>query len=308
MTASPHTGPVAGASAADVDILVTGANGQVGHALGTLDWGGARVHSLGRAELDLGDPEAAAREVARLRPAVVINAAAYTAVDRAESEPALAYRVNAEAPAAIARAVAGYGGLLVHYSTDYVFDGTASRPYREDDATAPSGVYGASKLAGEQGIADSGCDHLVLRTSWVYSYRGGNFLRTMLRLAAERDTLTVVADQAGTPTYAVDLARLTRDMLRALGTRRDPGVLGVYHLGNEGQTTWHGFAREILRGAGHQQVAVEPITTADYPTPARRPAYSVLDKGRAVRTFGLSIPTWQDGLARCLAHPDRVAA
>ncbi|KAA3622577.1 MAG: dTDP-4-dehydrorhamnose reductase [Proteobacteria bacterium] len=290
MTESPH------------HLLITGCNGQVGHELAALDWGDWRVTCATREDLDLSDVDAVHDRVRRLAPDMVINAAAYTAVDRAESEPDLAYRINTEAPAAIAGALATGDGLLIHFSTDYVFDGAAHRPYRETDSTAPTGVYGASKLEGERAIAVSGCDYLVLRTSWVYSHRGANFLLTMLRLAAQRDELYVVADQHGTPTYAFDLAVMTRQIARQVEARRDPSRLGLFHLGNTGETTWHGFASEIMRRTGNEGVAVRPISTADFPTPARRPAYSVLDKTRASRAFDMELPHWSDGLDRCLAR------
>lgn len=283
-------------------LLITGCSGQVGHELAALDWGAWRVDALTREQLDLSDLEGLRTRILDARPDVVINAAAYTAVDRAESESALAFSINAQAPAVIAGALVEWGGLLVHFSTDYVFDGTAGRPYRETDATAPTGVYGASKLAGEEAVAASGCDHLILRTSWVYSYRGSNFLLTMLRLAKERDELRVVADQHGTPTYAGDLAVMTRDVLRRVLAAREPVHLGLFHLGNDGETTWHGFASEILRRTGNDHVVVRAIGAADYPTPARRPAYSVLDKAKATRVFGIEPPHWSDGLDRCLAR------
>ncbi len=282
-------------------LMITGCNGQVGYELARLDWGGARVVALTRDDLDLADPRAIRAAIRREKPDVVVNAAAYTAVDRAESEPAVAHRINADAPAVMAEELARLDALLVHYSTDYVFDGRATRPYRESDPTSPAGIYGSSKLAGELAVSASGCEHLVLRTGWVYSYRGANFLRTMLRLAATRDAVNVVADQRGTPTYATDLAMLTRDVVLAAGSRGEAGR-GIFHLANAGETTWHGFATEIMRRSGNQHVLVNAIGTVDYPTPARRPAYSVLDKGRAIQAFGVDPPDWRDGLDRCLAE------
>jgi dTDP-4-dehydrorhamnose reductase len=249
---------------------------------------------------DFDDPGSLGALVARIAPDVVVNAAAYTAVDRAETEPASAFRANAEAPAVIAAACADRGATLVHYSTDYVFDGSGSRAYREDDPTAPLGVYGASKLAGEQAIRASGARHLILRTAWVYAAHGKNFLRTMLRLAAERDELRVVADQVGTPTPASLIADVTAQVLR-----RAPPRAGTWHLTARGQTSWHGFAEAIVRGAHARGLLdrvprVVPITTADYPTPAARPAWSVLDIGRLQREFEIRLPTWQDGLGDVL--------
>lgn len=293
-------------------ILVFGANGQVGTELrrslaplgeviattrsGTLDDGSA---------CEVADFDASASLaplIERIAPDVVVNAAAYTAVDRAESDRDAAFRANAEAPARIAAACAARGARLIHYSTDYVFDGHCTRPYREDDPTAPAGVYGASKRAGEEAIAASGADHLILRTAWVYAAHGKNFLRTMLRLAAERDALRVVADQTGTPTSAALIADVT-----ALALVK-PALSGIRHLTATGETTWHGFAEAIVAGAHARgllarTVPVEPIATADYPTPAARPAYSVLDTSRLVADLGVVLPDWTTGLAMFLADP-----
>lgn len=291
-------------------ILVLGGNGQVGTELrrslaplgelvvGTRDGRLADGRACERADLD--DPASLATLVARLAPDVVANAAAYTRVDQAETEPEAAFRANAQAPAALAEACARSGALLVHYSTDYVFDGTAPRPYREDDPTAPLGVYGASKLAGEEAIRGSGALHLVFRTAWVYAAHGNNFLRTMLRLAAEREELRVVADQQGTPTPAALIADVTAKVLR-----QPPGGSGLWHLTASGHTTWHGFAEAIVArahalGRLRRTPRVVPITTADYPTPAARPAYSVLDCDKLQGEFGMSLPHWRDALERTL--------
>lgn len=294
-------------------ILLLGGNGQVGTELrrsladvgdvvvATRDGSGAGVAEAA----DLGNPESLAALIDRLRPAIVVNAAAHTAVDRAESELELAFRINAEAPAALAAACARHGAVLVHYSTDYVFAGNGTRPCREDDATAPTGIYGASKLAGEQAIRASGCRHLVFRTAWVYAAHGHNFLRTMLRVGAEREELRVVADQVGTPTSAALIADTTAQVLRQ-GTERS----GLWHLTATGRTSWHGFAEAIFAGAVARGLLprapkVLPITTSDYPTPAARPAYSVLDTSALQRDFGIDLPDWQAGLARVL---DELAA
>lgn len=290
-------------------ILLFGANGQVGTELrrslaplgevvaatrsGTLDAGGACEVA------DFDAPASLPALVERIAPDVVVNAAAYTAVDRAESDRDAAFRANAEAPARIADACAARGARLIHYSTDYVFDGHGTRPYREDDPTEPAGVYGASKRAGEVAIAARGADALILRTAWVYAAHGKNFLRTMLRLAAERDRLRVVADQTGTPTSAALIADVTARVL----TRRDVG--GIRHLTAAGQTTWHGFAEAIVAGAHARgllarAVPVEPIATADYPTPAARPAYSVLDTSRLAADLDVRLPDWTAGLAAVL--------
>jgi dTDP-4-dehydrorhamnose reductase len=294
-------------------ILLLGSNGQVGTELrrsladlgelivGTRDGTGTGIVEA----VDLSNPPSLGALVDRLRPAIVVNAAAHTAVDRAEDERELAFRINAEAPAALAAACARHDAVLVHYSTDYVFAGNGTRPYRENDATAPPGVYGASKLAGEQAIRASGCRHLVFRTAWVYASHGHNFLRTMLRVGAERDELRVVADQVGTPTPAALIADTTAQVLR-----QDPAQPGLWHLTATGQTTWHGFAEAIFAGAIERGLLarapkVLPITTADYPTPAARPAYSVLDTSALESDLGIELPDWRTGLGRVL---DELAA
>lgn len=287
-------------------ILLLGANGQVGHALRTAlvargeVVAATRTGTLGDGSAceiaDFDQPGQVHDLVTRIAPTVVVNAAAHTAVDRAESERDAAFRANAETPAAIAQACLARDAWLVNYSTDYVFDGQGTRPYREDDATAPLGVYGASKLAGEDAIRASGARHHILRTAWVYGAHGRNFMHTMLRLAAERDTLRVVADQVGTPTSADLIARVTAQLLDG----RLP-VSGTWHLTASGQTTWHGFAEAIIAGAHARGLLprltpVEAITTADFPTPARRPAYSVLDCTRLQESAGIVLPDWRDGL------------
>jgi dTDP-4-dehydrorhamnose reductase len=291
-------------------ILLFGGNGQVGtelrRSLASLGTVVATTRSgmlADGAPCELADfdaPDTLGRLVERVRPDVVVNAAAYTAVDRAEDDVAAAFRANADAPAAIARACAARDVRLVHYSTDYVFDGHATRPYREDDPVAPLGVYGASKLAGEEAIRASGATHLIFRTAWVYAAHGSNFLRTMLRLARERDELQVVADQIGSPTPAGLIADLTARVLAG-----EPAGSGVWHLTSTGQTSWHGFAEAIMaaahaRGLVPRCPRVVPITTADYPTRARRPAYSVLDVTKLHRDFDLVPAAWQDGLGEVL--------
>ncbi len=291
-------------------ILLLGANGQVGHALrrslaplgivvaatrgGVLDAGTACETA------DLSRPDSLAPLVRRLAPDLVVNAAAYTAVDRAEDEEALALRVNAEAPGELARACAAAGIALVHFSTDYVFDGRLGRPLREDDPPAPLGVYGRSKWLGEQAIRDSGAAHRIFRLCWIYGPRGHNFLRTMLRLGAERDRLRVVADQHGTPTSAALVADAVAASLRAR-----PDAVGTWHLAAGGDTTWHGFAEAVFEGAHRRGLlarrpAVEPIGTADYPTRARRPADSRLDTAAFRRDFGLHLDDWRQALDRVL--------
>lgn len=258
------------------------------------------VDGLPCERLDVSDPDAVDGLVRRIAPDAVVNASAYTAVDRAESEPEAAFRVNAAAPAAMASACRAVGARFVHYSTDYVFPGDAMEPYREDAPTGPRSVYGRSKEAGERGVLEAGADALVLRTAWVYSLHGQNFLRTMLRLGAERDELRVVADQIGCPTPSWLIADITA---RLIGNR---DVSGTYHLVTRGQTTWHGFAEAIFRhgeelGMLPRAPRVVPIATADFPTPACRPAYSVLDTARLSRDAGIDIPDWRSALADTFA-------
>ena len=288
-------------------LLLLGGNGQVGRelrralpALGELVVA-TREGSGIELAADFNSPDTLGELVQRSAPDVVVNAAAYTAVDKAEAEPEAAFRINAQAPAAIAQACAATGALLLHYSTDYVFDGSASRPYREDDATAPLGVYGASKLAGENALRASGARHAILRTAWVYSAHGHNFLRTILRLAGEREELRVVADQRGAPTPAAWIADASARIL-AQGVENS----GTWHLVAGGETSWHGFAEAIMQeaqaaGLLQRVPRVLPIATADYPTPARRPAYSVMDTARLRRDFGIAPPDWRDGLRAVVA-------
>lgn len=290
-------------------ILLLGADGQLGTELrrslaplgevvaatlgGILD--GAACEAA-----DFAQPQSLQALVARVAPDIVVNAAAHTAVDRAEQEPGLAFAINAEAPAALAQACAAQGARLVHYSTDYVFDGRGTRPYREDDPTSPLGVYGASKRAGEVAVLDGGARHFVFRTAWVYAAHSHNFLRTMLRAGAERDELRVVADQVGTPTPAALIADVT-----AIALRNGAARSGLWHLTPLGQTSWHGFAEAIFDGAvARGLLARRPrvlgIATAEYPTPAARPAYSVLDCSALQRDFGIALPDWREGLDKTL--------
>jgi len=293
-----------------VKLLVLGANGQVGfELLRSLAPLGEVLATTRSGQLpdgrtciaaDVSDLASLPALVAGAGADIVINATAYTAVDKAESEPALAHRINAEAPAVLATACAAAGSHLVHFSTDYVFDGEGSRPYREDDATAPLGVYGASKLAGERAVRDSGVDHRIFRLCWVYGARGGNFLLTMLRLARERDHLRVVADQLGAPTAAHRIADAVAQSLA-----RQPAASGTWHLSAEGQASWHEFAAAIFSGAvGRGLLAsaptLEAIPGSAYPTPARRPGYSRLDTSRFQRDFGLRLGDWREGLDEVL--------
>jgi len=289
-----------------VRILLLGGNGQVGRELrrSLAPLGELVVATRDGVDADAAanfdDPTALAAMVRGSGADVVVNAAAYTAVDKAEADADAAFRVNSEAPGAIARACARIDALLVHYSTDYVFDGSASRPYREDDATAPLGVYGISKLAGEDAIRASGARHAILRTAWVYASHGRNFLLTMLRLANERDELRVVADQIGAPTPAAWIADATADLIR-----RGVAESGTWHLVTSGQVSWHGFASAIMEDAHalgllERMPTVVPITTAEFPTPARRPAYSVLDTTRLHDDFGIVPPAWRGELRATL--------
>ncbi|MFL9907902.1 dTDP-4-dehydrorhamnose reductase [Paraburkholderia sp. RL17-337-BIB-A] len=288
-------------------ILVTGVNGQVGFELARTLQGLGRVVTLDRAALDLADLSQIRSTVRELKPSVIVNPAAYTAVDKAETDVDVAMRLNAEAPRVLAEEAERSGAVLVHYSTDYVFDGTKSEAYVEDDGTNPQNVYGASKLAGEQGIAESGCAHLILRTSWVYGARGKNFLLTMLKLGAERPELRVVADQNGAPTWSNTIATSTSHIVaQGLGANdidwwRERS--GVYHLTAAGATSWHGFAQAIfdiaMDGKGPKVV---PIGTSDYPVPAKRPANSQMSHRKLTETFGLYLPDWQDALRLCMAN------
>lgn len=289
-------------------ILVTGVNGQVGFELRRSLQGLGRIVAADRAALDLADAVSIRACIRSVKPDVIVNSAAYTAVDQAESDAAAARTINAEAPAVLADEAKRLDALLVHYSTDYVFDGTATHAYREDDAPNPQNVYGATKLEGEQAIAASGASHLVFRTSWVYGQRGRNFLLTMLKLAGERDELRVVADQIGAPTWSATIAALTASVI-AQGVAHDAGLAdwareksGIYHLTSGGSTSWAGFAEAIFAEArlAHPPRVI-PIPSSDYPTPARRPLNSRLDGGRLARTFGLAAPDWREALALCLA-------
>ena len=288
-------------------ILLTGATGQVGWELARSLQGLGDVHAPGRDEMDLLDTDSVVRTLRDFSPDLIVNPAAYTAVDRAETDEAAAYQVNAVVPGIMAEAAKRTGALLVHFSTDYVFDGTSSTPYREDEPTNPQNAYGRTKLAGEAAIAASGANHLVLRTSWVYGARGANFLLTVQRLARERDELRIVADQHGAPTWCRTIAELTSQVLvHGFGAKgsdadfwREHG--GLYHLTAAGQTTWHGFTEAILDlSAVQKRPNVVAIPTSAYPLPAKRPAYSVLDNDKLARTFGLRAPDWRDALALCI--------
>lgn len=275
-------------------ILLTGSNGQVGRALAGLAWN-APLEITDRTRLDLADPDQIVAAVRATRPGIILNAAAYTAVDQAESDPALALAINAKAPGILAEEARRIGALLVHYSTDYVFDGQKSSPYLETDSTAPLNVYGLSKRAGEEAIDAVGGRFLILRTSWVYDRQGRNFLQTIRRLGAERPALRIVDDQIGAPTWSQAIA----DTTKALVLHREPAE-GLLHLTAPDATSWFGFATAIVRKLGLPAV-VEPISTQEYPLPARRPANSRLDCHRLAQTFGVTLPPWEAQLDACLA-------
>ena len=259
---------------------------------------------------DFTNPAGLAQTVQAVRPDLIVNAAAHTAVDKAESEPELVRTINALAPATLAQQAAALGVWLVHYSTDYVFDGSGERPWREEDATGPLNIYGQTKLEGERAIVDSGAKHLIFRTSWVYAARGGNFAKTMLRLAKERDRLSVINDQVGAPTGAELLADVTAHALRQVTASPDSeNLAGLYHLSASGQTSWHGYASFVLETAlklgatlKASPATVDPVPTTSFPTPARRPLNSRLDTSKLQRRFNLVLPPWQQGVTRMLTE------
>lgn len=282
-------------------VLVIGRTGQVATELARLHGGDVHIDAVGRERVDLAEPAAAADFVRDATADVVVNAAAYTAVDKAEEEEALAMRVNAEAPGAMAAAAAARGLPFLHVSTDYVFDGAGDRPWREDDPTDPLGAYGRTKLAGERAVAAAGGRHAILRTAWVFAGHGGNFVRTMLRVGAERDRLTVVDDQTGGPTAAVDIAATLLVIATAFAEGR--GVSGVFHYCGQPAVTWRGFAEAIFAAADLPRTPeIAPILTEDWPTPAARPKNSVLDCKRILEAYGVSQPDWRKSLARALTE------
>ena len=290
-------------------ILLLGKGGQVGWELQrslaplgelvALDFDSTDHHA------DFSRPEQLAETVLKLRPDVIVNSAAHTAVDKAETEPEFARKLNATSPGVVAQAAEQIGALMVHYSTDYVFDGSGSKPWQETDATGPLSVYGVTKLEGEQLVAQHCSRHLIFRTSWVYAARGGNFAKTMLRLAKERERLTVIDDQFGAPTGAELLADVTAHAIRAV--QQDPAKYGLYHLVAGGETSWHGYAKFVVEQAQQAGVAlkalpdaVDPVPTSAFPTPAARPQNSRLNTSKLQSTFGLTLPHWQTGVARML--------
>ena len=290
-------------------ILLFGKNGQVGWELqrSLAPLGELIALDADSREMcgDFTDLDGLIQTIRAVAPDVIVNAAAHTAVDKAESEPELVRTINALAPGMLAREAQRCNAWLIHYSTDYVFDGSGDRPWRETDSTAPLSVYGATKLEGEQLIRQSGCKHLIFRTSWVYGARGGNFAKTMLRLAQERDSLTVIDDQIGAPTGADLLADITAHAIRAAR----PELSGLYHLVAAGETSWHGYAGFVLDHARRAGIAlkvapeaIQPVPTSAFPTPAKRPLNSRLDTAKLRSAFGLTLPMWQNGVARMLAE------
>jgi dTDP-4-dehydrorhamnose reductase len=283
-------------------ILITGRNGQLAQALQQRLAGLGQVHVLGREQLDLAEPERIRQVVRELSPDLLVNAAAYTAVDQAENEPALAFAINATAPGVLAEEAARLGVPLLHYSTDYVFDGSKATPYTEVDAPNPLSVYGRSKLAGEQAIHAVGGAHLTLRTSWVYSLHGRNFLLTMQRLLQEKPQLRVVADQIGAPTWAGSLAASTLALIQRWQAGQ-AGAWGTYHMTAQGQTSWFGFAQAIgehLKAQGRPCAQLLPIPSSEYPTPAQRPLNSRLDCSRLRQQWQVEQPDWRQALIECL--------
>jgi dTDP-4-dehydrorhamnose reductase len=305
-------------------ILLIGKGGQIGSELAGLLPRLGQVVALGRAELDLSKPEEIREVIRRVQPQLVVNAAAYTAVDQAEKEPSLAQAINSDAPEIMAEEGKKIGATLVHYSTDYVFDGTKNAPYLEDDPPNPLSVYGKTKLAGEQAIQSSGVSHLIFRTAWVYAAQGRNFLLTVLRLATQRDELRIVRDQYGAPTRNVDIAAATIAALTKIAERSEgqngfANFAGTYHMTAAGVTTWYGFAVAILQEASAipasspwltsalgglplRTKCVTPITSAEYPTPARRPAYSVLSNAKLAQVFSIELPDWRPQLRCAFSH------
>lgn len=289
------------------EILILGKQGQIAWELQVTLATLGNITVLGSQELDLANPQQITTKIRQLKPDLIINAAAYTAVDKAEQEPELCQAINGTAPGILAELARESQALLVHYSTEYVFDGRKTSPYLETDLPQPLGVYGASKLAGERAIMQADCAHLILRTTWVYGNRGKNFLLTILRLAAERAELKIVADQVGAPTWSRSIAEATAQILAQCAEDRD--IRGLYNLTAAGKTSWHGFASQIVDryrvAYPDRHLAVEQILAipaSDYPTPAQRPAYSVLDNSKVLADFGVQLPAWDNSLEQLFAR------
>ncbi|KVQ09911.1 dTDP-4-dehydrorhamnose reductase [Burkholderia ubonensis] len=291
----------------ELTILVTGVNGQVGFELLRTLQGLGRVVPCDRSMLDLADLDRVRTVVRDLKPTLIVNPAAYTAVDKAETDVEAARRLNADVPRVFAEEAARNGATLIHYSTDYVFDGTKAGAYVETDTTNPQNMYGITKLEGEQAIAATGCAHLILRTSWVYGRRGKNFLQTMLKLGSERPELRIVADQIGAPTWSKTIAAVTSHIISQGAAASDNDWWsrrsGVYHFTSAGATSWHGFAEAIFATAmGERAPKVVPIPASEYPAPAKRPANSTLSQDKMIGVFGLRLPAWNDALQLCLGE------
>lgn len=289
-----------------MNILVTGSNGQLGNEMRTLASGSANrwlftdvtvVEGVETIPLDITDKDAVETICSDYSIDCIVNCAAYTNVDKAEDEEKLAYRINAYAVGLLAEAVAARGALLIHISTDYVFKGINVRPYIEDQPTDPLGVYGRTKLAGEKALCESGCRFIILRTAWLYSPYGNNFVKTIRRLTSERDSINVVFDQVGSPTYAADLAFAIFDIIE---NDKSQGCEGIYHFSNEGVCSWYDFAVATARLSGNDQCAISPCHSDEFPSKVRRPAFSVLDKTKYKKTFNRTVPYWYDSLKKCI--------
>jgi dTDP-4-dehydrorhamnose reductase len=284
-------------------ILLTGKTGQIGGELNNILKDMGELVSVGREQLDLSKINSIEPAVLDIQPDIIINAAAYTAVDKAEEEPDLAMTINGVAPGVLAEAAKKVRASLIHYSTDYVFDGRSNTPYREEDATCPLSIYGESKLAGEKNIAEVGIPYLILRTSWVYSLQGKSFFRTIKKLAAEKSTLRIVDDQIGAPTWARSIALATHKIIeQCFRDKAKPSLSGLFHLTCQGQSSWHGFAKAIMDLSGaSQNTQLLPIPTSDYPTPAVRPLYSLLSNDKLKKAFAFEMPHWHDALKNCIS-------
>jgi dTDP-4-dehydrorhamnose reductase len=283
-------------------ILLTGKTGQIGGELNNILKDMGELVSVGREQLNLSKINSIEPAVLDIKPDIIINAAAYTAVDKAEEEPDLAMTINGVAPGVLAEAAKKVGASLIHYSTDYVFDGRSNTPYREEDVTCPLSIYGESKLAGEKNIAEAGIPFLILRTSWVYSLQGKSFLRTIKKLAAEKSTLRIVDDQIGAPTWSRSIALATHKIIeQCLKDKAKSSLSGIFHLTCQGRSSWYDLAKEILNiSSAFQNTQLLPIPTSDYPTPATRPLYSLLSNDKLEKVFGFKMPHWHDSLKDCI--------
>ncbi len=287
-------------------ILLTGKTGQIGEELNNIVGDLGNLITVDKEQLDLSKPNSIEPVILDIEPDIIINPAAYTAVDKAEEEPDLAMTVNAIAPGLLAKAARKVGAGLIHYSTDYVFDGCSEIPYKEEDPPNPLNVYGKTKLAGEKALAEAGVPFLIIRTGWVYSLHGKSFLRTIKKLAEEKDIIQVVDDQIGAPTWARSVALKTHQILKQCLNKKwletkDPSLSGIFHLTCQGKTSWHGFARKVLNiSNASQNIKLIAIPTSDYPTPATRPSNSLLNNEKIQKVFGLDMPYWEDALKDCM--------